>query len=410
VRIVHTADWHLCDRLGKLNRTDDLQARVAKVAALCEAHAADVLVIAGDLFYERADAAEIAAALRHLNEVFTPFFQRGGTILAVTGNHDDDAKIELVRRGLFLASPLPTGGAFTPGRMYLQNGLAFGRLTTPAGEAAQFVLVPYPRAVRYGLPDAYRTREEEHRLLQTELAAWMTKTLADPRFDHHLPTVLVAHLHVRGANVNGALFRVSEADDVLVDPAVLQTGWAYAALGHIHLPQAVGGVETVRYPGPLDRLDFGERTDERGVLLVELGPAGVAGTPTWLPLDPTPMHDVTVADPDADLAGLAEQYPDREAAIVRVRVEKDGTELGRDEVSRRLKALFPRLHQLHFPEATPAGEGKPTPGAADADKPFAERVRAYLADALAAEKDPERDAVLALAETFLADDAKEVAP
>lgn len=405
MRIVHTADWHLCDRLGKLDRTADLTARVAKVAALCEAHAADVLVIAGDLFYERAEATEIAAALRHLNDVFAPFFQRGGTILAVTGNHDDDAKIELVRRGLFLAAPLPSGGAFAPGRMYLQNGLAFGKLTTPAGEAAQFVLVPYPRAVRYELPDAYRTREEEHRLLQTRLGEWMTAVLADPRFDPHLPSVLVAHLHVRGANVNNALFRMSDADDVLIDPAVLQTGWAYAALGHIHLPQAVGGVETVRYPGPLDRLDFGERTDERGVLLVELGPAGVVGSPAWLPLDPTPMHDITIADPDADLAGLADQYPDRETAIVRVRVEADGTTSSRDEVSRRLKALFPRLHQLHFPETTPAGEATPAPGAADADKPFADRVRAYLTDALT--DDPDRDAVLALADTFLADEPTE---
>lgn len=405
MRIVHTADWHLCDRLGRIDRTTDLKTRVERVAALCEEHAADVLLIAGDLFYERADASDIATALGHVHEVFTPFFKRGGTILAVTGNHDD-GKIDLVRRGLFLAAPLPSGGVFARGRMYLQNGLAFGRFEALAGDAAQFVLVPYPRAVRYELPDDYRTREEEHRLLQTRLAEWMSQTLASPKFDHHLASVLVAHLHVRGANVNNALFRISDADDVLIDAAVLQTGWAYAALGHIHLPQVVNGVESVRYPGPLDRLDFGEKTDSRGVLMFDLGPAGLTAAPQWLPLEPTPFHDITVADPDAELSALAEKYPDHDTAIVRITIEKDGERLGRDEIGRKLRTLFPRLHQLRFPETAPVSEA--SPGVSGSDKPFAERVRAYLADALTS--DPDRDAVIALAETFLDTEAKEAAP
>jgi DNA repair protein SbcD/Mre11 len=409
MRIVHTADWHLCDRLGRIDRTADLRARVERVAALCEGHAADVLVIAGDLFYERADATDIAAALGHVHEAFTPFFKRGGTILAVTGNHDDDGKIDLVRRGLFRASPLPRGGVFARGRMYLQNGLAFGRFEAVAGDAAQFVLVPYPRAARYELPDGYRTREEEHRLLQTKLAEWMTQTLSNPKFDPHLPSVLVAHLHVRGANVNNSLFRISDADDVLIDAAVLQTGWAYAALGHIHLPQAVGDVETVRYPGPLDRLDFGEKTDSRGVLVFDLGPAGVTAAPQWLPLEPTPFLDVTVADPDTDLPALAEKYPDHDTAIVRITVEKDGEKVSRDEIGRRLRALFPRLHQLRFPETTPAGEvTSSASGTSGVDKPFAERVRAYLAESLI--DDPDREAVIALADAFLDAEAKEATP
>jgi exonuclease SbcD len=122
VKIVHTADWHLCDRLNRLDRTPELRERVERVAEYCEAHQADVLVVAGDLFYERADAAEIAESLRHVHRTFQPFFARGGTVLAITGNHDDDAKIELVRAGLSLAAPVPPGAVLPRGRMYLQNG------------------------------------------------------------------------------------------------------------------------------------------------------------------------------------------------------------------------------------------------------------------------------------------------
>ena len=61
MRIIPTADWHLCDRLG---RTADPKARAERVAADCERHRADVLAVAGDLFYERAGAVEVADALR----------------------------------------------------------------------------------------------------------------------------------------------------------------------------------------------------------------------------------------------------------------------------------------------------------------------------------------------------------
>lgn len=46
MRIVHTADRHLCDRLGRLDRTDDLRRRVGAVAEVCEDRCADVLLIA----------------------------------------------------------------------------------------------------------------------------------------------------------------------------------------------------------------------------------------------------------------------------------------------------------------------------------------------------------------------------
>jgi hypothetical protein len=35
MRLIHTADWLLCDRLGRIDRTKDLETRVERVAALC---------------------------------------------------------------------------------------------------------------------------------------------------------------------------------------------------------------------------------------------------------------------------------------------------------------------------------------------------------------------------------------
>jgi exonuclease SbcD len=404
MRLIHTADWHLCDRLGRIDRTDDLKARVELVAACCEKHRADLLLIAGDLFNKQAKPEQIAAALAHVRGSFEPFFARGGTILAITGNHDDDPHIEVVRAGLRLAAPVLPGGTFQRGRTYLLNGPSFGVFESVAGERAQVVMLPYPNRARYHLSDTYRTREEEHRELQRTMTETVARFRAAPSFDVALPTVLMAHLHVRGANLNRNLFRMSEAEDVMIEPADLSAGWAYVALGHIHLPQCVGGAETIRYPGPLDRLDFGERTDERGVLLVDLGPAAVVGSPVWLPLPPTPMHVVAVTDPDAELPTLAERFPDRETALVQVKVSQPpDCQLTRDQIARRLHQLFPRLHQVTWANDETAGVGGRSEGIAESaatGKPVADTVRDYLAAQLASDPD-ERDALLALVDQFL---------
>jgi exonuclease SbcD len=399
MRLMHTADWHLCDRLGRIDRTDDLRTRVERVAELCDERAADLLLVAGDVFSEQATVEQMTDALRHLHRTFAPFFARGGTIVALTGNHDRDGRVNLIRASMALvAPPVPPGGRLTPGRLYLLNTRFYGTLEPRAGKAVQLVLVPYPFPSRYDLSAAeYRTKEEENRLLHGHVAEWVRGVPNSPGFDPGLPTVLSAHLHVRGSEVH-ALFKLTEREDVLFDLADLNPGWAYVALGHVHKPQMIGGMPHVRYPGSLDRLDFGETHDDHGVLLVEVGRSGLAREPERLPLPATPFHTITLDDPEAELPRLADRFPDREKAIVRVTVNPTNAGPSRDETARALRRLFPRLHELKWEEA-PGGVGDPTPFTPRAG--VATTVREYLAERL--KGDADRDAVLALAETFLAD-------
>ena len=83
-------------------------------------------------------------------------FQRGGTILAITGNHDKDAKINAVHAGMTLAMPFAMqGGNLGGGRMYLLNGRGVATLAAPDGQRVQFVFVPYPFPSRYDAPRGY---------------------------------------------------------------------------------------------------------------------------------------------------------------------------------------------------------------------------------------------------------------
>ena len=396
MRIIHTADWHLCDRLGRLDRTADLMARVEAVAKLCEEHAADVLLIAGDVFSEQASVDEMTHSLDHIRKTFLSFFRRGGTILAITGNHDRDGRINIVRAGMTLASPTAgADGLLDGGRMYLLNGRAVATLKGANGDRVQFVLVPYPFSSRYGISATeYRSKEEENRLLHQKVAEWIQTASGSDKFDKTLPTVLAAHLHVRGSEAH-AVYKMTDREDVLFDFAELNPMWAYVALGHIHKPQAMGGAANVRYPGSLDRLDFGDSHDP-GVLLLDVRGAD-AVVPTRLPVPGTPFHTIAITDPEAELPLLAEKYDDREIAIARFTVTPPTGGMSRDEVVRQLRKLFPRWHEIQWTDAAAPFEA--VPAKFDPRAGFETTVREYLAEKL--EGDADREAVLALAETYL---------
>ena len=282
--------------------------------------------------------------------------------------------------------------------MYLVNTAAVVKLVGADGRPVQFVLLPYPFPSRYNLSAAnYQSKEEETRHLHSAVGDWLARKPTDANFDQTLPTVLVAHVHVRGGELTTA-YRLTDRDDVLFDLGELHPEWRYVALGHIHKPQALGGGETVRYPGSLDRLDFGETHDDHGVLLLDV--RGVEPVrPVRLPIPATPFHTITLTDPEADLPTLAEKYPDRESAIVRLIVHPPTGGLSRDEVARQVKKLFPRWLSLEWANAANQN-GADAPATFSPRAGFETTVRDYLTARLDGE--PGRDAVLALADTFLA--------
>jgi exonuclease SbcD len=401
MQLIHTADWHLCDRLGRINRTDDLKIRVERVAQLCEEHQVDLLLIAGDLFSDKASVDDMTESLRWLREVFTPFFARRGTILALTGNHDRDGRINMVRAGMTLAAPAAGhDGLLEPGRMYLLNGRAVARLADRSGEVVQFVIVPYPSASRYGLSaTAYRTKEEENRLLRGQLAAWLQSLPTLPEFDVRLPTVLAAHLYVRGAEIGTASTHVPTERDVLqFDIADLNPHWAYVALGDVHKPQMLQERTNVRYSGSLDRLDFGETHDDHGVYLVQIGRRGLACEPERLPIPATAFHTIVLDNPEVEIPALAERYPDRDSAIFQVTVTPFAPGPSRDEIAREIRHLFPRLHELKWVE-TPRENNAEEIDTFAPRADFTSTIRNFVMNELAG--DPDKERVLALADEFL---------
>ena len=401
MKILHTADWHLGLRLRRVDRGDDLRRAVGRVMDHCEREAVDVLLIAGDLFdsYVRPD--DICAAIEHLKGAVRPFLRAGGTILALTGNHDHEVFCAILQHTLALADPSPSefGERLGRGRFHLATRPTFFRLADPPGPDVQFVLMPYPTASRY-LDGGFQPVESKPRQLLGGFRGVLDRMRAHARFDPGLQSVLAAHLYLGGVKLpNGR--EVIEADDVVCPAEDLGTGWAYVALGHVHKAQALAGYEHVRYSGSIERLRMDERDDAKGVVLVDVGPEGRRAPPATLPLDATPFYDVAIERPAEELPHLRAIYPEVDRALVRCRVAYTPGVDDYDAILRDLNAAFPRCYEIAGTPSGPPRPGRSGSGGVAPNRGFRETVLDYLTTQLGDR--PEAAAVLAAAESLIAE-------
>jgi exonuclease SbcD len=324
--------------------------------------------------------------------------------VAVTGNHDNETFCQTLELVMTLASP--AGGkesqVKSAGRLYLATTPTLLKLAGPQGEPVQFLLMPYPMPACYlTAPEAqhYISLEERNRHLHDAFTGRLRALQQGDGFDPGLPTVVAAHVHVRGARLPG-LFRISEEESVLFGRDEIPIQYAYVALGHIHQPQALVGLDHVRYSGSIDRLDLGERNDDKCVVLVDVEAEGRRGQPRTLPLDATPIYSIEIREPATEIPALRECYPDARRDLVNIQLTYTAGVDNLEKVLRELDEIFPRWYVRNWSESGALGLSL----AAAEDLPargFEDTVREYLKQELVNHPPEDCDAVLCLAEQLL---------
>lgn len=403
MRILHTADWHLTETLKLVDRQPHIVARLEEIAGLLEEHQVDVMIVAGDMFSQCTRMDDLHRAMADVNRVFKPFLLRGGTMVAISGNHDNEDFFAMLRHALDMGSPIDPRqtGPRPGGRLYTVAQPTILELADKTQQRIQFALLPYPTSRRYLSNDQtnYRSLVEKNRWLHDAFNRCLDK-MVNEWINPALYSVLVAHLHVRGSQLHN-LYHASEKDDIIFQEGELPTHWEYMALGHIHKPQAIENIPYARYAGSPERLNKGERNDEKGVVLVDIGPRGRQGDPVCLPLDATPFYHLEILNPETDLQGLRERYPAYERALVSYRLVYKPGEHDPRRISQELQAIFPNIYDWREERedllSRETGSELLTP---DSQRNAPAIIENYLQERLANHAD--KDAVLALMQELLA--------
>ena len=362
----------------------------------------DVMVIAGDLFRERSRPEQIQAGIGIMKRYFHPFLQRGGTILAISGNHDSETLFTTLRDAQDLVTVVPDEGEGiqAAGRFYFVPHPGTVRLREGEGNMVQFVLMPYPTP-RYlqGEKGNYQTLEERNEAIKEAFEASLRVQLdgLDPRE----AAVLVSHIAVRGSTAASS-YRLDEATEILLEPRVLPASLAYIALGHLHRAQEVLlGVPQMRYAGSIERMDAGEQGDQKSVVLLEVTQGRLCRRPELLPLQSTPFYEVEITDPDAQLPTLGQKYPEAQNALVRYILHWDSLKHQREVLCQQIEGVFPRWYERTLKDKQ---TGVVTEAGLEVQvaRDVVGTTRHYLHTQL--EGHPLRQEVLALAEELLAEE------
>jgi exonuclease SbcD len=411
MRILHTSDWHLGDRLKRVDRREHINKALEQIALYLETEEIDVMLVSGDIFSDRLRPDQRLEAADDFRRIFSPFLQQGGTIVTISGNHDNEVFFDTLTTAMDMVSPgtKGAGGTNATGRLYIAARPRLLRLADKTGEVVQFLLMPYPRASVYlrGEKLNYNSTAEKHRFIQEGFNQTLNATMG--RLDPAQASVLVSHLHVSGAQVH-SLFRITENEDVVFQPNQIPTHFAYVAYGHIHKPQiAVAGAEHVRYAGSIERLDFGEKDDQKSVVCFEIKNGRRVAPPRLLPLDATPIYQIEIMDPVNEIPHLTTKYPDHDWALVKYHLHWDPAEHNRDSLFKEIELIFPNWYDhTHTPKS---GEAGPViPGQHQAPELWQKTVREYLSNQMVTLKDVERRAALiSLAEELIKEFEEEVA-
>ncbi len=291
MKLLHTSDWHLGARLGRLDRRADHEKALRGLLELAESVTPDLILHTGDLFdasrppYE---ALELGVrALRRLSAI--------APTLVLAGNHDSPALLRVID---------DLAGAAEPRRLRLVTQPGVVEYPDIAPEPVAVACVPFiaPSAIAdYATGDPARFEGD-----YADGVATLNRRLLDEAHAGAGARGIVlyaAHLHVQGARPSRSERRITVGEDYATHVEGLQRA-LYCAFGHIHDPQLLpGGAARGRYAGSLIPLDFGERQQAKQAVLVTIGD-GVEAETHELP-GGRPLTEVagTLADLEGRAAG-----------------------------------------------------------------------------------------------------------
>ncbi len=266
MRILHTSDWHLGDRLLEKSRHDEFRAFLTWLIGQMKELAVDALLVSGDIFDTRDPG---APALEMLNEFLSLADSTGCRhIILTAGNHDgvpilDAAKPLLERYHVNLINHLNAETAET----------CLVPLCGKTGkEEALVCAVPFlrPSEVSRALSDAnLQDGENAYSLGVHDVLTGVAKHAERWQKAHPTcPVFCMAHLTVSGTTKSGSELDIVVGGIESINAETFADVFNYVALGHIHKGYSPDN-NRIHYSGSPLPMSIDEAAYEHRILLID---------------------------------------------------------------------------------------------------------------------------------------------
>ncbi|MCA1753715.1 MAG: exonuclease SbcCD subunit D C-terminal domain-containing protein [Spirochaeta sp.] len=272
LKLLHTADWHIGRTLYGRKRYAEFEAFLNWLADTIQHKEIDVVLMAGDVF-------DTSSPSNRAQELYYRFLCRVAAsacrhVVVIAGNHDSPTFLNAPKELLKALHVHVVGGASEDPRDEVL-------LLRDEENAPELIVcaVPYLRDRDIRVAEAGESiTDKEQKLIdgiRNHYAAVGACAEAKRKeLGVDIPIVGMGHLFTAGGQtVEGDGVRELYVGSLAhVTAAIFPACFEYLALGHLHVPQKVGGLQSIRYSGSPVPMGFGEARQQKSVCLLSLDP------------------------------------------------------------------------------------------------------------------------------------------
>ncbi|AKD05296.1 exonuclease SbcCD subunit D C-terminal domain-containing protein [Pontibacter korlensis] len=264
MRVLHTSDWHLGQRLVNLERTEEHQHFLDWLLQTIEQEQVEVLLMSGDVFDNGSPS---NTALKQYYNFLTKVCATCCRHIIITGgNHDAVSTLNAPKELLECFNIRIVGGASPNPLDELLE------LKNEQGEIELVVCaVPFlrDRDIRLSVPG--ESFEEREQRIKQGIAAHYEAFV--PHIQAYkaegTPIVAMGHLFAAGGSASESEKEIHVGNLGQIGADQFPQEFNYVALGHLHRPQKVNNKHHIRYSGSPIPLSFSEVTDTKVVFILD---------------------------------------------------------------------------------------------------------------------------------------------
>lgn len=254
MRLLHTSDWHLGIALNDESRAEEMKSFFGFLLSLIDEKNIDTLIISGDI-YDSVSPSNEAEKL-YYSFLSSLSKTRCRDVIVIAGNHDSPSKLDTTKEILESLNVHVYTSALNLEPLVL-------------AERAVILPVPFPRDQELRKCNIEETKEisdDKFRLAIKNLYL----ELYEKAKVYDLPIVAAGHFFVANAIVDDKKSDLYVGGLGVVDTSIFPDDISYAALGHIHKPQALNSKGTIRYSGSPIAMSFAESGYRKSVVIADI--------------------------------------------------------------------------------------------------------------------------------------------
>ncbi len=257
MRIMHTADWHIGQRLHERQRIEEHKDFLNWLLNTIQEQKVELLLVSGDIFDTSLPSAE--ATNLYYEFLFRLYNETETYTVIIAGNHDSSRHLEAPREFLKMGRIFVVGEAKEPEKCVIN--------IPPSDPRVVVAAVPYLSENELD-PVSFESEVEKSERYRERLKGFYAECVSI--MPEELPKILMGHLYVHGGSVGESERNIQIGGATAIHDKDFPDDVEYVALGHLHRPQRIKRKDyPILYSGSPIPLRFNETNYRKKIYILE---------------------------------------------------------------------------------------------------------------------------------------------